>query len=290
MVVGLVLVACGGDGAAPDSGMPAVDAGPDWPDYVGGARRARVVVPPSYDGTTPYPMIILLHGYSVNGTIQDAYWGMSRQARERDFLLVLPDGTEDDGGNRFWNSTPGIGFMGPDVDDVGYLRGLITEMKSLFVVDEERVYFAGHSNGGFMAYRMACEAAGEVAAIAGLAGGDFLADDACVPSQPVSVLHAHGTADETIPYDGTMLYPGAEAVVTRWATRAGCDTTMPETGAPLDLIDALPGAETRVTHYRSGCAAGHEVELWSIEGGEHIPAINGTWTPTLVDWLLRHRR
>jgi hypothetical protein len=64
-------------------------------------RPARMVVPPQHDGTTPLPIVVLLHGYSASATVQDAYFGTTRLARELGFYLILPDGTMDAGGNRF---------------------------------------------------------------------------------------------------------------------------------------------------------------------------------------------
>jgi membrane protein implicated in regulation of membrane protease activity len=56
------------------------------------------------------------------------------------------------------------------VDDSTYLHRLLDAVKSAYRVDPTRVYFVGHSNGGFMAYRMACEHATEITAIVSLAG------------------------------------------------------------------------------------------------------------------------
>src|SRR5690606_33059573 len=103
------------------------------------------------------------------------------------------------------------------------------------------------------------------AAIGGLAGADFVGDEDCVPSRPVSVLHVHGTADETIAYEGASLgsfvYPSARTAVLRWAARAGCDTDAePELLEPLDLDRMLEGAETRVERW-TGCDEGLGVQL-----------------------------
>ena len=47
-----------------------------------------------------------------------------------------------------------------------------------------------------MAYRMACQSADLIAGIASLAGATFLDPSRCAPSQPVNILHIHGTADD----------------------------------------------------------------------------------------------
>lgn len=247
-------------------------------------RRARLSVPRAYDGTTPLPAVVLLHGFGASGEVQDAYLGLSRAARSRGFYVVVPDGTVNGGGSRFWNATPACcDFGGSGVDDVGYLTSLIDELEA--AVPVSAVYFVGHSNGGFMSHRMACERASRIRAIVNLAGSDFLRDTDCVPDRPVSMLQIHGDLDATILYAGSPgAYPSAPAVVERWARRAGCDVTTATPGEPLDLDTGLPGAETEVLSYQTGCEDAR-AELWTLRGGSHIPSLGATFAPAVLDWL-----
>ena len=204
------------DAGAPavDSGAPLADAGSSTlPATLGPADRpARLIAPPEHDGVTELPIVFLLHGYGASATVQDAYFMASAEARRSGYYLVLPDGTMDASGRRFWNATPACCDFAPTgVDDVAYLTGLLDEAVAALPIDEDRVYFIGHSNGGFMSYRMACELSDRIAAIVSLAGSDFIGDMDCVPTQPVSVLQVHGDMDETIGYAGTAGYPSARA-------------------------------------------------------------------------------
>lgn len=281
-----------------DAGADAdLDAGPTDRTVGPDERPARLVVPRDHDGVTPRPLVVLLHGYGASGRVQDAYFGLSSLARERGLYLLLPDGTLDTGGSRFWNSGGACCDFGATmVDDVGYLTALLDEVEAAVPVDPDRVYFVGHSNGGFMSYRMACELNDRVAAIAVLAGSDYPTDDGCVPVGEVpSVLHLHGTADETIAYEGgrlgTIDYPAATDVVERWAGRMGCDVAMPTPGARLDLLTDVAGDETLPTRWETGCAAGRTVALYTMEGAGHIPSLaRPLFTDTMVDWLLEHPR
>ena len=295
----LGLLACGGtsttdggitpeDGSPPDTGAP-----PTLPSELGPAdRRAPLTVPSAHDGVTPLPVVILLHGYSASGGAQELYFGLRRAARRAGFFVIVPDGTRDAAGNRFWNATDVCcDFANTGVDDVGYLIGLVDELESLTPVG--RVFFMGHSNGGFMSYRMACEHADRVSGIATLAGSDFAEDDACVPERGIAVLHVHGDADTTIRYEGGTLtggagtYPGAEAVTRRWAERAGCDAE-PTEGPTLDLESVLPGEETTTFAY-SGCDEG-AAELWRIRDGSHIPSLQPDFSERVLTWLEEHTR
>ena len=104
------------------------------------------------------PLIILLHGYAGNAAIMNYYFGLRHEVDSRKFILVVPNGKTDSSGMRFWNATPACcDFDHSNSDDVGYILNLIKEMKRRYKVDESRVFVVGHSNGAFMAHRLACE-------------------------------------------------------------------------------------------------------------------------------------
>ncbi len=297
-LAGSMWMACGPAVAPMDAGpdAPLPDTGPTDLTIGTTERPARVVFPTAHDGTTELPLVVLLHGYGADSSVQNLYFQLTNRGRSRGFYVLLADGTEDDGGRQFWNATDACCDLGgAGVDDVAYLTALLDEAEAQLPIDADRIFFMGHSNGGFMSYRMACELGDRIAAIASLAGGDFEADDTCVPDRAPSVLQIHGTEDETIGYTGgTILsasYPGAVEVVERWAARAGCDVTMPSTGTPLDLVTSLAGDETTVTDYTTGCTEGRGAALWTIEGGVHIPGvIQPTFTNAVLDWLFAHPR
>jgi polyhydroxybutyrate depolymerase len=273
-----------GTAGAAGTGAPPETLGPE-------DRLAGLFVPTQHDGVTKLPLVVLLHGYGAAGGVQSVYFGAPKDAERAGYYLITPDGMMDGGGRRFWNATPFCcDFEGTDVDDVAYLTGLLDEAIDVLSVDEDRVYSIGHSNGGFMSYRMACELSDRVAAIMSLAGADFSSDEDCVPTQAVSVLQVHGDADETISFEGTAAYTSALDSAKRWALRAGCDDTETE-GEMIDLESKLEGAETVVTEWKTGCEAGHDAALWRIAGGGHLPVFEQTnWMPAVSDWLLSHKR
>lgn len=270
----------GSDGALPDS-----DAG--YP-TVGGDRPARVVLPSDYDGSTALPLVILLHGYSATAAMQDEYFGLSAAVDDLQFLLVLPNGMTDGSGKPFWNATPACcDFGDTGVDDVTYLHNVLLEMKANYNVDATRVFFVGHSNGGFMAYRMACEIADEITGIVSLAGATYLDESNCDAARPVHVLHIHGTSDLLDPYAGTFRWPGAETTVERWATRAGCSDTATELGT-VDIDTTLSGEETHELRYDQGCTTDVDVELWKIQGGDHVPNLGDNFASLILGWAFSH--
>lgn len=279
------------DAGQPDAGNPD-DAGlPDGGDALIAARPYDVTIPPAYDGGTALPLVVLLHGYSADAASQDLYFGMSTAARARGFLLALPNGTRNLSLLRFWNATDACCAFGDPVDDVAYLTAVIDDMQRRFKVDPKRIYFAGHSNGGFMSHRMACERADRIAAIVSLAGAVWKDETKCTPSEPVSVLQAHGTLDTVILYGGGFNlgfeYPGAEETVATWATKNGCASTTTHLMPDSDLVTDLLGDETERIAY-DGCPAAGAAELWRIKGASHLPTFNGSWANAIYDWMLAH--
>jgi polyhydroxybutyrate depolymerase len=263
-------------------------------------RPASVRVPSDYDPSVQYPLVILLHGYSASGGVQNLYFGLSNQVTALGFILVVPDGTVNSDGARFWNATDACcNFETDNVDDVGYLRGLIAEAQANYRVDPGRVYLFGHSNGGFMAHRMACEASDVITAIASLAGSTYLDPADCTPEQPVSMLQIHGTADDIVLYDGADQpvgiiasgYPSAPETTRRSAETAGCDLDAVVEGPDLDLDTSLDGAETQTLEYTAGCERGVDAALWTIEGGLHLPIIDRVaFSTAVIEWLKTHER
>lgn len=284
----LLAVACSSKGAATHK----TTVIPDGP--LGGDRPVTPYVPASYDPSKPTPLVIVLHGYGASGALQEVLFQFKSRADKYGFIYLYPDGTIDSTGKRFWNATDACcDFDHTGVDDSAYIEGLIKQAEQLYNIDPKRIYLVGHSNGAFMAYRMACDHADTIAAAVSLAGAMYDDVSKCKPSGPVSMLEIHGTDDKEVLYDGGgiggadagAVYPGAKTSVADWAKFDGCAAT-PTPGAPLDLT-AAPGAETSVETYE-GCKNGTVAELWTMQGEGHIPAINDTWRDDVIKFLLAH--
>jgi polyhydroxybutyrate depolymerase len=257
------------------------DSGPR-PMMFGGDRPAVLDVPPSFDDGRDYPLILALHGFGGNGFQHQAYFGLGKLVDMDEALMIAPDGITDSSGRQFWNAdSQCCDFGGKNPDDVGYLGKLVDDIIAAWPVDKKRVVIIGHSNGGYMAYRMACERPDVITAIAGLAGAASSTPSACTPGRSVNVLHIHGTADAVVPYSV------AEPSVAQWTGHGGCGATL-TAGAMHDLDNTLAGSETQAL--TAACPAGVAVELWKMEGGSHIPNFGPGFTPALWQWLKDHPR
>jgi len=260
-----------------------------------GRGPVRVFVPSTYDPAEPMPLIMLLHGYTSSGSEMEAWWRLEPLAEELGFFYLTPNGTRDIFGFRFWNATDACcDLFGSGVDDSAYLRTLIELIRTQLSVDAKSIHITGHSNGGFMSYRMACDHADIVASIASLAGATFLDPSDCMPSEPVHALQIHGTSDDVILYNGGCIgngcYPGAVQTAETWAMYDGCAIIADDNFPPLDLDAGIGGSETDVVKYLTDCLPGGSAELWTINNGEHSPNLSPQFGRLVVTHLLSHRK
>jgi polyhydroxybutyrate depolymerase len=232
----------------------------------------------------------------------EAWLPLGAAADRRGVAWAYPEGTLNERGERFWNATDACCGFGSEVDDSAYLAALIDEIATKTPIDRRRVYIVGHSNGGFMSHRMACDHAGKVAAIAPISGVTFVDPADCSPSAPVAVAQVHGDADDIIRFDGGALsdfgtdlrtYPGAAKTVDAWLAIDGCDAALAEASRRVDVDADVAGpdgpAETTVAE-STGCNPGGRVELWTMHGVGHGPTFTETFPDVLLDFLLAQSR
>jgi polyhydroxybutyrate depolymerase len=248
----------------------------------GGDRPVDIQIPTGFDDSMDYPLILILHGYGANGFVQEAVFGLKAEVTNGRAFVLAPTGNVDSTGKPFWNADPACcDFDHTNVDDSTYLHDLVTAVTAAYPVS--RVLVVGHSNGGYMAYRMACDHADVVENIVVLAGAAASDPAACMPSRDVEVLHLHGDQDVTVPY--------AEAAmpsVDQWAQHDHCAGTF-HAGPTLDIDADTVGAETS-TQLADGCPSNIDIELWTIAGAGHIPNFNAMFEPAMYQWFLDHVR
>lgn len=178
---------------------------------VGGRERSYVLhVPPNAGASDSLPLVIVMHGAGGNPRAIAVQTGFSELADARGFAVVYPAGTRSRwqalltpirGRHFTWNAGDCCSWAQKNqIDDVAFIRALIEEVARAHPIDRARVYAAGLSNGGMMAYRLACEASDSFAAI-GVVAGALVTHD-CSPSRPVAVIHLHAARDPIVPFAG----------------------------------------------------------------------------------------
>jgi polyhydroxybutyrate depolymerase len=236
----------------------------------GKMRGYKVHVPPTYDPSVPAPVVFALHGWQQNAVMfgVDGSGWMDKSDQEG-FVLVMPNGIQEDGVGGSWNAGVCCGAAASQrLDDVGLIRAIFADVVKHANIDRGRVYATGMSNGGFMTHRLGCEAADLFVALVPNAGsigtaalgaiGTNPTPDLmeCKPSKPVAVLAIHGTSDGIVPYAG--MKPSLD----HWAKENGCEATTRPATQP-----ASGGDTTCVTY--EGCDDGVEVTGCSVMGGGH---------------------
>lgn len=206
-------------------------------------------------------LVIALHGGLANMAKMRDLTGFDKLSDEHGFLVAYPDGFMTT-----WNAGDccGAAKIGK-VDDVGFLGKLIDKLTGAGLADPKRVYVTGFSNGAGMAYRMACEKPGKVAAI-GVVEGALVTR--CDPGRPVSAMIFHGTADGNVPFNGggdrdfndKRPFPPVSDAVDFWRKVGG----LPQ---PRERVKALSG-DTRCESTGKG-ERGVAVTFCRIEGGRH---------------------
>lgn len=181
------------------------------PAYLGGNRPTTYALPYDYQPGQLLPLVISMHGFGGNAAWHDAYWSLSSVTKEMGVLLLMPNGRKDLDQRQFWSATQACcNFHGAPDTDSDYLRALIEEAMLYFNIDTERIAVVGHSNGGFMSYRTACDHADLITHVAALAGTTWYDSERCQPEEPVSIYQLHGTWDTVIRFAGRDLTLTAE--------------------------------------------------------------------------------
>lgn len=259
-------------------------------------ESVRVVLPDDFKPTQKYPIVISLHGYGGSAKLQEFYFALNTKVNTRQFILATPGGLKNSADKQFWNASPVCcDFEKTGVDDVGFLNKLADDLIEKYSGDASKVSFVGHSNGGYMSYRMACERP-NVYSISTLAGSNpFEIEKECKNQNPVSVLQIHGTKDDTVKYDGGEVgsgfsYPSALESVSRWAKRNSCVEELNENAPSLDLVShfQIRGLETTRRTWGS-CHDNKRIELWSILNGVHTPVfrLDGYIGTAILDFVLQ---
>lgn len=243
----------------------------------GYTRQYKVHIPATYDPSVPTPTVFCIHGLSQTA-VNFCVVGSSLLAKsdKEGFILVMPLGY-----GASWNAGTCCGAASTEqLDDVALMRAIFAEVSKHVNIDRRRVYATGFSNGGFMSWRLACDAADIFAAVAPSAGGigtnelsaatwDLVGPGSaigatnassdftqCTPSQPISVLDLHGTED------GLVAFGFQSASLGLIAQRNGCTSTT----RPAD--DPMSRGDTMCATFMD-CPPGIEVTGCSVQGGGH---------------------
>lgn len=219
-----------------------------------GERGYDIYVPSTAEDDQQLPLIIALHGMGGDKDSFAALSGLVQTGEAFGFITAFPNGYLNQ-----WND----GSQGDHYeDDLALLLELIEVVDAEHPVDRDRVYIAGFSNGGTMAFRAACETNGVFAGIASVAGAMRTLQD-CEGAEPLSVLIMHGTGDRVVPFAGAAYRYSAPQATQLWHEINGCsDADMPE-------YDPALFTNGTAIYYYDECASQRQVMLYALEAVSH---------------------
>ncbi len=217
-------------------------------------RPYLLFVPAGLSG--PAPLIVALHGGRSNPTTFEKQTGWTDFASSHKVIVAYPRGSKNEGENQWaWEFARNTG------PDVGFLRQVVADIRARHCVARNRIHFVGHSNGGQMTSRMACDAADLIASAAVWAGpkGAWDKND-CPASRPIAfgvMLNDN---------DPVVWQAVAEQHRDLWREMNGCTTEHGESG---------PGV---VRGQRFDCAAGTKVVYRLYDGPDDATKAH-VWPP-----------
>ena len=241
---------------------------------VGVSRSYVLHVPSTYDGSKPVPLVVDFHGLATSGMQERRDSTFPAVTDPEGVVMVFPSGVAGPSGPA-WDVGP---CCVAGVDDVAFVREVVTQVSATACIDPKRVYASGFAIGGGMANYLACYAADVFAAVAP-SSFDLLQENVgdCQPSRPITVISFRGSADTLVPYAGgassvvpgmPVTFLGAQATFQKWADLDQC------TGSP-----SAPDANGCSTF--SNCAGGVEVVLCTNQGAGTVFANAGIAWPVL---------
>jgi polyhydroxybutyrate depolymerase len=241
--------------------------------FQGLSRSYYVVAPATHPAGEALPLVVVLHGRGVSPQVEKDRTGFVPLVARRQAVLVFPAGV-----GTSWN---GGACCGPaqarGIDDIDFVNEVVSHVVADEPVDPRRVYLVGYSNGGRLAFRMACQGAtGRFAAVAVVAAAPTAP---CPPGPATSLLALVAGGDPNVVYgSGKPLVvngftePSLTAAMASWRERDGCPgTPAKEVRGTLTVLSA------------TGCAAGTRVALGLYAHGGHPWPAGSSGTPSAND-------
>lgn len=226
-------------------------------------RTYTLNLPPNYYTSSGFSLVIALHGGGGSAKQFERTCLLTEKANASGFVVVYPDGT---GLLKTWNAgTCCGGAVREQVNDVKFISMLIDRLVAKYKINPKKVYATGHSNGGMMCYRLACELSDKIAAIAPNAS-TMVVTQACQPTRPVPILHMHSKLDKHVVYTGGygngisgVYCPPLDSVFQAWSLNNQC-------ADPGKVI--ISNSSYTLTEWRS-CAQNVTIQYYLTEDGGH---------------------
>lgn len=246
---------------------------------VNGVSREYILsIPRSYSSSQAMPLVLDFHPLLLDADYQKNNSGSQALSEQEGFIVAYPKGIDTS-----WNFGPCC-TESRMVDDISFARKVVEDISLNTCIDEKRVYAMGYSNGGGMAYHLACNATDLVAAVAP-AAFDLVEEMVCNPSRPISVYIKRGRYDFIVPYNGGSSTPptlydldpihflGAEGTFDAWVNFNSCSGQSSSAGTGCEIYDSCAsGTQVLLCTERFGGHSGWDAEdAWNYLKTQTLP-------------------
>lgn len=245
-------------------------------DYQGLERLYSLHIPDSFDGTEAAPLVVFLHGGGGNAQTAQGFTDFNTVSDENGFLMLYPQAGFEFPENSFiWADGRGLAPDEQGIDDVGFVNGLVEQLKTEFNINEKKIYLCGFSNGSFLAQRIAFEDNEQFAAI-GTLGGTMSVElyENGNPGRAIPMIYVFGTDDNLVPAEGGLVsnnpdfdpVVGIDIAVEFWINHNNCQVALPEIA--LADTNTSDNSTVDIFEYVEG-VSGSKVKYYRINGGGH---------------------
>ena len=232
--------------------------------------------PEDWDGVTPLPALVFFHGHRSSGLSVIQSTNLRSAFADRGYLIVAPNGALMAGSDaRAWPARP---TTDGSRDDVAFTLAVLDDVAARVPLDRDRIYAAGFSAGGSMAYMLACYEGQRFAAFVSISGAlrRPIPEETC-PGGPVRMLHFHGYADNQVPLEGRGIRDWHQGDV--FESMSILRQTDDCRSNP-DRIVSEQNYGCRI--WSASCASGRGVELCLHAGGHMLP---DGWAGRARNWF-----
>jgi polyhydroxybutyrate depolymerase len=161
-------------------------------------REYYLILPANYDPSTPYPVVVELHGMIATAEMALS-WFQDIPTNMPEAIYIAPQGLKhkEEGGGAGGQEV--TGWANVDGEDIQFMKDLVGAAGNDYCVDNTRVFAVGFSYGAMFSYAIGCELGGIFRAIAPMSGA--LLSGCNLSGKPVAMWGSHGTSDSLVPID-----------------------------------------------------------------------------------------
>lgn len=241
--------------------------------YVGGLERQYYTLRPDVRAAR-LPVIVLMHGVAMTPAGIVRYTNLAQHTGPA--IIIAPAGYD-----RSWNAGDCCGpAYRANVNDVAFIQKVVSQVLAANAdANPSRVFAVGFSNGGRMAYKLACDLPGT---FAGFAAAEAVPVETCTSLHPTDITIVAQQDDPYLTIDANQrpkyrdghVEPTVASVIAHWTALDGCADHYIETYYGEAIVKTWDCARnTRLTY------------VWYPEGAHTWRAPTST-TPGTTDFVL----